>query len=98
MELKSSTYALENGSSTINASLCYANATMLLLLPLHLPLLLSQLLSLPLPVNLTVSVVTPVAANVAFHLSALIATYAGADVTIVGNIILPSNLLLGLLL
>ena len=68
---------------------------------LHLPLLLSQLLSLPLPVNPTVPVVTPVATNTAFHLVTvlyIIATYTGAGVTIVGNIILPSNLLLGLLL
>ena len=85
MGLKKSTYALENGTSTIAASLCYVNVTMLLLLPLHLPLLLSQLLSLPLPVNPTVSVVTPVAANTAFHLAIctlIIATYTGADDTI----------------
>jgi len=70
----------------------------LLLLPMHLPLLLSQLLSLPLPVNPTVSGVTPVAAKTAFPLATVLATYTGADVTIVGNIILPNNLLLGLLL
>ena len=70
----------------------------LLLLPMHLPLLLSQVLSLPLTVNPTVSVVTPVTANTAFHFATVLATYTGADVTIVGNIILPNNLLLGLLL
>ena len=63
---------------------------------MHLPLLLSQVLSLP--VNPFVSVVTPVAANTPFRLATVLATYTGADVTIVGNIILPNNLLLGLLL
>ena len=64
------------------------------LLPKHLPLLLSQVLSLPLTVNPTVSVVTPVAANTAFPLATVLDTYTGADVTNVGNIILPNNLLL----
>ena len=56
----------------------------------------SQVLSLPLTVNPTVSVVTPVAANAAFQLATVLATYTCADVTIVGDIILPNNLLLGL--
>ena len=74
------------------------NVGRLLLLAMHLPLLLSQLLSLPLTVSPTVSVVTPVAANTAFPLATVLATYTDADVTIVGNVILPNNLLLGLLL
>ena len=60
---------------------------------MHLPVLLSQLLSLPSPVNPTVSVVAPVAANTAFDnmLCTLIATYTGADVTVVGDIIVLNN-------
>ena len=68
---------------------------MFFLLPLHLLLLLSQLLSLPLPVNPTVSVVAPVAADTAFDdtfdIATLIATYTGADVTVVGNIIIHTK-------
>ena len=47
-----------------------------------------------LSLNRTVSVVTPVAANTAFPLATVLDTYTGADVTNVGNIILPNNLLL----
>ena len=72
--LKRSTYALENGSSTIAANLLCQCCNVGRLLPMHLPLLLSQVLSLPLTVNPTVSVVKPVAANTAFQLATVLAT------------------------
>ena len=62
------------------------------------PLLLSQPLSLPLSANPTVSVVTPVPADSAFGnafdigtIIIIIATYTGADVTIVGKLIEQNN-------
>jgi len=65
---------------------------------MSLLLLPSQLLLLPLPVNPTASFVTPVTVNTALDLTTLTATDIGADVTIVGNTIVPNNLLLRLLL